>query len=102
LKANNPEIPESEIIKLLIDQYIPKEESKEIKPKFKHNLFGEVASMAKNIFENKILKKDFEDIAASSGYKKKVDELHLNKSAKVFAACASWFINKNHPSLQST
>jgi len=101
LKTKNPEIPESEIIKLLVNSYIPKEESKEIKQKFKHTMFGEVASMTKNIILHK-LGWDYEKIARSGGYKKKVDELHLNKSAKVFAACATWFIKKNHPSIQTS
>jgi lysophospholipase L1-like esterase len=88
------------VFEMIQNEY--KEDTREIKPKFKHTIFGEVASMAKNIFEHKILKKDYADIAQSSGYKKKVDELHLNKSAKVFAACSVWFIKKNHPSLQTS
>lgn len=86
------------VFEMIENEY--KEDTRKIKPKFKHTMFGEVASMAKNIFEHKILKKDYADIAQSSGYKKKIDELHLNKSGKVFAACASWFIKHNHPSLQ--
>lgn len=88
------------VFEMIQNEY--KEDTRVIKPKFKHTIFGEVASMAKNIFEHKILKKDYADIAQSSGYKKKVDELHLNKSAKVFAACSVWFIKKNHPSLQTS
>jgi len=92
----------TDIAPVLQQSYIPKEESKEIKQKFKHTMFGEVISMAKNIILHKKFGWDYEKIARSSGYKKKVDELHLNKSAKVFAACASWFIKKNHESLQTS
>jgi lysophospholipase L1-like esterase len=87
------------VFDMLQNEY--KENTQKIKPKFKHTMFGEVISMTNNIIRTK-LGQDSKEISKSGGYKGKVDELHLNKSAKVFAACASWFIKKNHESLQTS
>lgn len=97
------EVAEKEQVELLpVFEMIQKEyqeSDKKPKPKFDHTKKGEMLSMANNIFRRHILKQDYEKIAANAGYVKKIDELHQNKSAKVFAACASWFFKKNHPSL---
>jgi lysophospholipase L1-like esterase len=98
--AQKEEIVLLPVFEMIQNEY--KEDNRELKSKFSHTYVGEILSMANQIIKNKILKQDFQKISESAGYKKKIDELHLNKSAKVLAACASWFLKQNHPSLQTS